>query len=93
MSTVLPATYYIELERALVLRGANLGDFWFNLVMLAAMGIRCSATPRRTWSWTRRQETPAQMSCMKIGLPMGQTLSTKLPTMAQLMVILLRWRP
>ena len=38
ISTVLPATYYIELERALVLRGASLGDFWFNLVMLAAMG-------------------------------------------------------
>jgi ABC-2 type transport system permease protein len=39
LSTVLPATYYIELERALVLRGASLGDFWFNLVMLAAMGL------------------------------------------------------
>jgi ABC-2 type transport system permease protein len=39
LSTVLPATYYIELERALVLRGAALGDFWFNLVMLAAMGL------------------------------------------------------
>ena len=38
LSTVLPATYYIELERALVLRGASLGDFWFHLVMLAAMG-------------------------------------------------------
>jgi len=37
-STVLPATYYIELERALVLRGAVLADFWFNLVILAAMG-------------------------------------------------------
>jgi drug efflux transport system permease protein len=39
LSTVIPATYYIELERALILRGANLGDFWFNLVMLAAMGL------------------------------------------------------
>jgi ABC-2 type transport system permease protein len=38
-STVLPATYYIELERALVLRGATLTDFWFNLVMLAMMGV------------------------------------------------------
>lgn len=38
LSTLLPATYYIELERALVLRGASLGDFWFHLVMLAAMG-------------------------------------------------------
>jgi len=38
ISTVIPATYYIELERALVLRGATLSDFWFHLVMLAAMG-------------------------------------------------------
>ena len=36
-STVLPATYYIELERAIVLRGATLSDFWFHLTMLAAM--------------------------------------------------------
>jgi len=39
ISTVIPATYYIELERAVILRGASLGDFWFNLVVLAAMGI------------------------------------------------------
>ncbi len=37
ISTCIPATYYIELERALILRGANIGDFWFNLVMLAGM--------------------------------------------------------
>jgi ABC-2 type transport system permease protein len=39
LSTLIPATYYIELERALILRGANLGDFWFHLAMLAAMGV------------------------------------------------------
>jgi len=39
ISTAIPATYFIELERALVLRGASLGDFWFNLVMLAGMGL------------------------------------------------------
>jgi ABC-2 type transport system permease protein len=38
-STVIPATYYIELERAVILRGASLGDFWFNLVVLAGMGM------------------------------------------------------
>lgn len=38
LGTALPATYYIELERAIVLRGASLGDFWFNIVLLAAMG-------------------------------------------------------
>ncbi len=39
ISTVIPATYYIELERALILRGASLGDFWFHLVILATMGL------------------------------------------------------
>src|SRR5258705_11081182 len=38
ISTVLPATYYIELNRAIVLRGASLTEFWFNLAMLALMG-------------------------------------------------------
>ncbi len=38
ISTVIPATYYIEVERALILRGATLGDFWHNLVVLAGMG-------------------------------------------------------
>jgi ABC-2 type transport system permease protein len=39
ISTAIPATYYIELERALVLRGAVLQDFWFHLAILAAMGF------------------------------------------------------
>ena len=39
IGSVLPATYYIELERAIVLRGANLGDFGMNIVVLAAMGV------------------------------------------------------
>jgi ABC-2 type transport system permease protein len=39
IGSVLPATYYIELERAIVLRGASLGDFWFNIVVLAGMGL------------------------------------------------------
>jgi ABC-2 type transport system permease protein len=38
-SNILPATYYIELERALVLRGAMLSDFWFHLVILGVMGV------------------------------------------------------
>ena len=52
ISTAIPATYYIELERALILRGASLGDFWFHLVMLAAMGMGlfalCVARFRKT---------------------------------------------
>jgi ABC-2 type transport system permease protein len=39
LGSVLPATYYIELERALVLRGASLADFGLNMVILAGMGL------------------------------------------------------
>jgi ABC-2 type transport system permease protein len=39
IGTALPATYYIELQRAIVLRGASLGDFWLNIVVLAGMGL------------------------------------------------------
>ncbi len=39
VGTVLPATYYIELQRAIVLRGATLADFWVNVVVLAGMGL------------------------------------------------------
>jgi ABC-type multidrug transport system permease subunit len=39
VSVVLPATYYIELERALILRGAPLTDFLAHLAVLAGMGL------------------------------------------------------
>jgi ABC-2 type transport system permease protein len=39
VGAVLPATYYIELQRAIVLRGASLADFWLNIVILAGMGL------------------------------------------------------
>jgi ABC-2 type transport system permease protein len=39
ISTVLPATYFIELMRAIILRGASLLEFWFHLTVLAVMGI------------------------------------------------------
>jgi len=39
LSTLLPATYFIELMRAIVLRGATIADFWINLVVLAGMGL------------------------------------------------------
>lgn len=35
----LPATYFIDLMRAIILRGASLVEFWFNIAMLAAMGL------------------------------------------------------
>jgi drug efflux transport system permease protein len=39
IGSVLPATYYIELERAIVLRGATIGEFAQNIAILAAMGF------------------------------------------------------
>src|SRR3954471_2612132 len=39
ISTCLPATYFIELMRAIILRGATLAEFWMNIVILAAMGV------------------------------------------------------
>jgi ABC-2 type transport system permease protein len=38
ISTVLPATYFIELMRAIILRGATIQDFWSHLTILAIMG-------------------------------------------------------
>ncbi|MEK7686219.1 MAG: ABC transporter permease [Verrucomicrobiota bacterium] len=39
IGAMLPTTYYIELLRAIILRGASLADFGLNLVMLAGMGL------------------------------------------------------
>jgi ABC-2 type transport system permease protein len=39
IGSVLPATYYIELQRAFVLRGATLADFWPHILVLAGMGL------------------------------------------------------
>lgn len=38
ISTVLPLTYFIELMRGIVLRGATVLDFWQHLAILAVMG-------------------------------------------------------
>jgi ABC-type multidrug transport system permease subunit len=39
ISTILPATYFIELMRAIILRGATFADFGHYLAILAGMGI------------------------------------------------------
>jgi len=39
IGSLLPATYFIELMRAIILRGASLADFWINLVVLSGMGL------------------------------------------------------
>ncbi|MBI3874412.1 MAG: ABC transporter permease [Verrucomicrobia bacterium] len=38
LGSCLPTTYFIELSRAIILRGASLGEFAEHLVILAAMG-------------------------------------------------------
>ncbi len=35
----IPTTYFIELMRAIVLRGASLQEFWINVVVLIAFGV------------------------------------------------------
>ena len=39
LGTVLPTTYFISLMRAIILRGANLFEYWQNLVILIIMSI------------------------------------------------------
>ena len=39
LGALLPTTYFIELARAVILRGASLADFWQHLVILSAMGF------------------------------------------------------
>jgi ABC-2 type transport system permease protein len=39
ISTLLPATYFIELMRAIILRGATLAEFWTHIAILAGMGL------------------------------------------------------
>jgi len=39
IGALLPTTYFIELMRAIILRGATLAEFWSNLVILSVMGL------------------------------------------------------
>jgi ABC-2 type transport system permease protein len=39
LSTLLPATYFISLMRAIILRGAHLVEYWPHLVILVIMAI------------------------------------------------------
>jgi len=39
ISTLLPLTYFIQLMRGIVLRGAGLRDLWLQLTVLAGMGV------------------------------------------------------
>lgn len=39
ISALIPATYFIELMRAIMLRGATLADYWGYYVILTVMGV------------------------------------------------------
>ena len=39
LSALIPATYFIELMRAIMLRGASFADYWRHFAVLAAMGV------------------------------------------------------
>jgi ABC-2 type transport system permease protein len=39
LGACLPTTYFIELERAIILRGARIEEFWLHLIVLAGMGL------------------------------------------------------
>jgi ABC-2 type transport system permease protein len=39
IGSCLPATYFIELMRGIILRGATLREFWMNIAILAGMGL------------------------------------------------------
>jgi len=39
IGAVLPTTYFIELLRGIILRGATLGDLWRDLLILSGMGL------------------------------------------------------
>jgi len=39
LGSLLPTTYYINLLRGIILRGAHLGDFWQDIAILAAMSV------------------------------------------------------
>lgn len=51
IGAMLPSTYYIELLRAIILRGATLADFWQHIAILAGMGaglfILCAVRYRK----------------------------------------------
>ena len=72
IGAVLPATYFIELMRAIVLRGASLADFWLNLVVLGGMGagfVRLCALRFKTEDRVRRRpDSPAAGTGLHIDL-------------------------
>jgi ABC-2 type transport system permease protein len=39
ISALIPATYFIELMRAIMLRGASFADYWRHFAVLSAMGV------------------------------------------------------
>ncbi len=43
VSAIIPATYYIQIIRGIVLRGAGFSDLWLNALILTLMGTAAIA--------------------------------------------------
>ena len=74
LSSVLPATYCIDLQRAIALRGASLGDFWPNAPRLKsncypAEGWNCSGCLKRPVTLMGYVTASAYLACQA---PVGE---------------------
>jgi len=52
ISRVIPATYYINILRGIILRGAGLPELWLNAAILTAMG--CAAIMLAAWQFVHK---------------------------------------
>ena len=55
ISRVIPATYYINILRGIILRGAGLRELWVNAAILTAMG--CAAILIAAWQFVHKTST------------------------------------
>ncbi len=53
VSRIIPATYYIEILRGIILRGAGLKDLWVDGVVLTLMG--CTTIMLAAWQFVRQK--------------------------------------
>jgi len=55
VSRFIPATYYIEILRGIILRGAGARELWINAAVLTAMG--CAAVLLAARQFVRQRST------------------------------------
>lgn len=53
VSRLIPATYYIQILRGIILRGAGIGDLWVNGLVLTLMG--CAAIVLAAWQFVKQK--------------------------------------